>query len=77
MRVVNNLPVNAADTRDVGLIPGLGRSSRVGNGFGNPFQYSCLENSMNRRAWQAEVHGVTESNMTEHTAHSLQGLANR
>ena len=76
--VVKNLPANEADKRDAGLIPsqhGLGRFSRVGNG--NPFQYSCLENPINRGAWQAEVHGVTESNMTEYTAHNLQGLANR
>ena len=39
--------------------PGLGRSSGVGNG--NPFQYSCLENSMDREAWQATVHGVTKN----------------
>ena len=73
--VVKNLPANAADKREAGLIPGLGKSSRVGNG--NPFQYSCLENPMNRGDWQAEVLGVMESNMTEHTAHNLQGLGNR
>ena len=43
----------AGDARDLGLVPGLGRSPAVGNG--NPLQYSCLENSMNRRAWQATV----------------------
>ena len=42
--VVKNLPANAADNRDMGLIPGLGRSPGVGNG--NPLQYSCLENTM-------------------------------
>ena len=48
---------------DMGLIPGLGRSHGEGNG--NPFQYSCLGNPMDRRAWQATAHGVTkESNMT-------------
>ena len=48
---------------DMGLIPGLGRSHGEGNG--NPFQYSCLGNPMDRGAWQATVHGVTkESNMT-------------
>ena len=44
---------------DLGLIPGSGRSPGEGNG--NPLQYSCLENPMNRRAWQAIVHGVTKS----------------
>ena len=48
---------NAGDTGDVGLIPGWGRSSGEGNG--NPLQYSCLENSMDRRAWQATVYRVT------------------
>ena len=57
--VVKNSPANAGDARDVGSIPGLGRSPRGGNG--NPFQYSCLENSMNRGAWWAIVHGVTKS----------------
>ena len=47
---------NAGDIRDMGSIPGLGRSPREGNG--NPFQYSCLENPMDRGAWQATVHGV-------------------
>ena len=45
------------------MIPGLGRSPGVGNG--NPLQYSCLENSMDKGAWQVTVHGVTESDMTE------------
>ena len=48
---------NAGDTGDVGLIPGWGRSAGEGNG--NPLQYSCLENSMDRRAWQATVYRVT------------------
>ena len=51
--VVKNLPANAEDT---GSIPGLGRSSGEGNG--NPLQYSCLENSMDRGTWWARVHGV-------------------
>ena len=46
----------ACDARDPGLIPGLGRYLREGNS--NPLQYSCLENSMDRGAWQATVHGV-------------------
>ena len=57
--MVKNLPANAGEARDVGLIPGWGRSPRGGNG--NPFQYSCLENSMNRGAWWATVHGVAKS----------------
>ena len=47
--MVNNLSANEEDARDVGSIPGLGRSSEEGNG--NPLQYSCLENSMDRGAW--------------------------
>jgi len=57
---VKNLPVNA---RDGGLIPGLGRSPGKGNG--NPFQYSCLGNAMDRGAWWAAVHGVAESEAAE------------
>ena len=54
--VVKNLPANAGDARDVGLSPGPGRSPGVGSG--NPLQYSCLGKPMDRRAWQATVHGV-------------------
>ena len=54
-----NLPVNAGDARDMDLVPGLERSFRVGND--NLFQYSCLENPMERGAWRATVHGVTKS----------------
>ena len=50
---------SACTAGDPGLIPGLGRSP--GGGQGNPFQQSCLENPMDRGAWQATVHGVTES----------------
>ena len=50
---------NAGDTGDAGLIPGSGRSPGVGNG--NPLQYSCLENSMDRRTWWSTVHGVAKS----------------
>ena len=57
--MVKNLPANAGDAEDTGLIPGSGRSPRVGNG--NPLQYSCLEISMDREAWQATVHGAAES----------------
>ena len=54
--VVKNLPVNAGDS---GLIPGLGRSPGEGNG--NPLQYFCLGNPMDRGAWQSAVHGVSKS----------------
>ena len=57
--MVKNLPANAGDARDVGLISGLGRSP--GGRNGNTLQYSCLENSMDRGAWWATVHGVTKS----------------
>ena len=57
--VVKNLPANAGDIRDVGSIPGLGRSPGEGNG--NPLWYSCLENPMDRGVCWATVHGVTES----------------
>ena len=63
--VVKNLPANAGDAGDVGLIPGLGRSS--GGGHGTPPQYSCLENPTDRGAWRAAVHSVAQSNMTELT----------
>ena len=53
---VKNPPANAGD---VGLIPGSGRSPGEGNG--NPLQYSCLENPMDRGAWWATVHGVTKN----------------
>ena len=57
--VAKNPPANAGDRRDSGLIPGLGRS--LGGGHGDPLQYSCLENLMDRGAWQFTFHGVTES----------------
>ena len=57
---------NAGATGDLGLIPGSGRS--LGGGHGNPLQYSCLENPMDRGAWWAIVHKVTkESDTTEVT----------
>ena len=57
--VVKNLPANAGDARHMGSIPPSGRSSEEGNG--NPFQYSCLENPIDRRAWRHIVHGVPKS----------------
>ena len=59
MLVVKNPPANAGEVRDAGLIPGWGRSPGEVNG--NPLEYSCLENPMDRGAWQATVHGVTKS----------------
>ena len=57
--VVKNLPANAGDRRDEDSVPGSGRSP--GGGHGNPLQYSCLENPMDREAWWATVHGVAKS----------------
>ena len=56
--MVRNLPASAGDLGNTSLIPGSGRSP--GEGHGNPLQYSCLENPMNRRAWWATVYGVTK-----------------
>ena len=58
---------NAGDSGDVGSIPGSGRSP--GGGHGNPLQSSCWENPIDRGAWWAAVHRVTESDMTEVTEH--------
>ena len=58
---VKELPANAGD---VGSVPRLKRSS--GGGHGNPIQFSCLENPMDRGTWQATVRGCKESDMTEH-----------
>ena len=54
---------SACNSGHLSSIPGLGRSPGEGNGY--PLQYSCLENSMDRGAWQVTVHGVAESDMTE------------
>ena len=56
---VKNLPVCAGDAGDTGSISGLGRSP--GGGNGNPLQYSCLENSVDKGAWRATVHGIAKS----------------
>ena len=57
--MVKNLPANAGDAEDMGLIPGLGRSPGEGNE--NHLQYSCLENPMDRGAWQDTLHEVAKS----------------
>ena len=58
-QLVKDPPANVGDARDMNSVPGLGRSS--GDRNGNTLQYSCLENSMDRGAWQAIAHGVTKS----------------
>ena len=65
--LVKNQRTHAGDARDLGSIPGLGRSPGKGNG--NTLQYSCLGNPMDRGAWQATVHGVTKSR-TQLSAHA-------
>ena len=57
--VVEDLTANSRDRRNAGLIPGLGKSPGIGNGM--PLQYPCLENPMDRGAWQATVHGVIKT----------------
>ena len=57
--VVKNPPAKTGGIRDLGSVPGLGRSPGEGNG--NPLQYSCLENPMDRGAWQATDHGISKS----------------
>ena len=63
-QVIKNLCANTGDTRDMGLIPGWG--GFPGGGNGNSFQYSCLENAMDRGAWQAAVCWVAESEWQTH-----------
>ena len=60
---VKNPPANAGDIRDMGSVPGLGRSP--GGGHGNTRQYSCLENAMDRGTYQATDHGLQELDRTE------------
>ena len=65
--VVKNPPaIQETYAKDMGLIPVSGRSSGGENGY--PFQYSYLENPMDRGAWWATIHGVTELNTTEHAS---------
>ena len=63
--VVKNPPASAGDLRDLSSIPRSGRAP--GGGHGNPLQYSCLENPIDKEAWWATVHGVTQSQTTEVT----------
>ena len=63
--------VSACNAGDPGSIPGLGRSPGEGNG--NPLQYSCLENPVDRGAWQATFHGVTKSRTRLHFRFHFQG----
>ena len=67
--MVKNPPANAADITDTGSTPGSGKFPR--GGYGNPLQYSCLENFMDIGVWWATVHGVTESHKTEQLTLSL------
>ena len=62
---LKNMPASTEDIGEVGSISGLGRSP--GGRHGNPLQYSCLENFMDRGVWQATVHGVPKSQTTEAT----------
>ena len=66
--MVKNPSANAGDARDVGSILESGRPLRVGNG--NPLQYYCLENPMDRGAWQATVHGVAKESDATQNAHA-------
>ena len=63
--MVKNPPANAGDVRDTGSMSGSGRS--LGGEHGNPLQYSCLKNPMDRGAWRATVHRVAQSDMTKVT----------
>ena len=73
--MVKNSHANAGDSGEVGLILGSGRSPREGNG--NPFQYSFLENPMDREAWQATVHGGhKESDTTEQLSTQITNTQN-
>ena len=67
--VIKNPAANAGNIRNVGSVPGLGRSP--GGGHGNPLQYSCLENPMDRGAWWAIVHGVAKIGHNWSNSHTL------
>ena len=73
--VVKNPSANVGDARDMGSVPGLGRSS--GGGHGNPLQYSCLKNPMERGAWWATVHGVAELEVTKDASTHVTAIKNR
>ena len=66
--MVKNLPANAGDTRDPGLAPGSGRFP--GGENGNPLQYFCLENPMDRGTWRVAVHELAELDMTEYACNA-------
>ena len=77
MLVVQNPPAKAGDIRDMGSVPGLGRFP--GGGHGNPLQYSCLENPMDRGAWQATVRKVAKSQtrlkrLSRHTCNAFRNI---
>ena len=65
--MTKNPPANAGDIRDASSIPGSGRSP--GDGHGNPLQYSCLENPMDREVWRVTVHGVTKRDDQNYLRH--------
>ena len=64
--MIKNLPASVGDSKDIDWIPGLGRAPGEGNG--NLLEYSSLEDSMDRRAWQVTVHGAPGSDTSEHTS---------
>ena len=75
--MVKNPPAIAGDIKDAGLIPGSGRSPAAGHG--NPLQYFCLENPMDRGAWRATVHRLTKSltqlkRLRTHCSHTAEGV---
>ena len=70
--LVKNLPASVGDVRDVGSMPGLGRSH--GGGHGCPLQYSCPESPVDRGAWSATVHGVAKSWIPLTLMHTGEGL---